>query len=402
MTEPHLRAARSTSRTPSGGGLLKFGGDALAALLHGREPCRARVRRGLRHAKARFDELGPLADLGRARDAEDARRHPQRHVRLLPRRRVAPRAAVCRARGHAHGRDGGGRRGRRDPRQRRDRGDAPRPALRRGQGGRPAAEGTARGQRRARAAAAARRPRPRRLRAAADPPRISQDGKRRAGAPPGVGRPSSTSAASTTLLAEHGADERRGRSRRAGRPAPSASRTSTASASSRPTSTRTAASIILVAGAPADRGRGRGTNPARRASDRRPRTALPLRIGVSRGRVFAGEVGAQFRRTYTILGTTAALAARLMGKAEPGPGAHHPRRCSSARAAPSRRRSSSRSRLKGIAEPVKALRRASRSRPATPEARQERLPFVGRERELAILSAALGPVRMGFGNDASS
>ena len=45
---------------------------------------------------------------------------------------------------------------------------------------------------------------------------------------------------------------------------------------------------------------------------------LPLRIGVSRGRVFAGEVGAEFRRTYTILGTTAALAARLMGKAEPG------------------------------------------------------------------------------------
>ena len=44
---------------------------------------------------------------------------------------------------------------------------------------------------------------------------------------------------------------------------------------------------------------------------------LPLRAGVNRGRVFAGEVGAPFRRTYTILGDTAALAARLMARALP-------------------------------------------------------------------------------------
>ena len=44
---------------------------------------------------------------------------------------------------------------------------------------------------------------------------------------------------------------------------------------------------------------------------------LQLSVGVSRGRVFAGEVGAPFRRTYTILGGTAALAARLMAKARP-------------------------------------------------------------------------------------
>src|SRR5687768_17710522 len=35
-------------------------------------------------------------------------------------------------------------------------------------------------------------------------------------------------------------------------------------------------------------------------------------------RSFAGEVGAPFRRTYTILGETAALAARLMARAAPG------------------------------------------------------------------------------------
>ena len=43
---------------------------------------------------------------------------------------------------------------------------------------------------------------------------------------------------------------------------------------------------------------------------------IPLHIGASRGRVFAGQVGFRFRRTYTILGDTAALAARLMARAE--------------------------------------------------------------------------------------
>src|SRR4029077_12982894 len=42
---------------------------------------------------------------------------------------------------------------------------------------------------------------------------------------------------------------------------------------------------------------------------------LPVHVGVSEGRVFTGQVGAPFRRTYTVLGDTAALAARLMAKA---------------------------------------------------------------------------------------
>ena len=41
---------------------------------------------------------------------------------------------------------------------------------------------------------------------------------------------------------------------------------------------------------------------------------LPVQIGVSEGRVFTGQVGASFRRTYTVLGDTAALAARLMAR----------------------------------------------------------------------------------------
>jgi class 3 adenylate cyclase/tetratricopeptide (TPR) repeat protein len=154
--------------------------------------------------------------------------------------------------------------------------------------------------------------------------------------------------------------------------------------------------LILVAGAPQTAGEDeeRILRAARAIADANSR--LPLRIGVSRGRVFAGEVGAQFRRTYTILGTTAALAARLMGKAEPGQVLTTPDVLE-------RSRTSFETMelepfvLKGIPEPVKAhdVRALATG---TPEARQERLPFVGRERELAILSAALGPVRMGFGN----
>ena len=123
---------------------------------------------------------------------------------------------------------------------------------------------------------------------------------------------------------------------------------------------------------------------------------LPLRIGLTRGRVFAGEVGARFRRTYTILGKTAALAARLMGKAEPGQVLTVPdflERCRSAfettELEPFR--------LKGIDGPVTALDVHSIAG-TVEDALEQRVPFVGRERELTIVSAALGPVRMGFGN----
>ncbi len=45
---------------------------------------------------------------------------------------------------------------------------------------------------------------------------------------------------------------------------------------------------------------------------------LPLSIGVNWGPVFAGEVGPPDRRTYTVLGDTVNLAARLMAKASTG------------------------------------------------------------------------------------
>ena len=46
--------------------------------------------------------------------------------------------------------------------------------------------------------------------------------------------------------------------------------------------------------------------------------APPVKIGVNRGHVFAGEIGAEFRRTFTVMGDTVNLAARLMAAAAPG------------------------------------------------------------------------------------
>ena len=44
---------------------------------------------------------------------------------------------------------------------------------------------------------------------------------------------------------------------------------------------------------------------------------MPVRIGVNAGHVFAGEVGPHYRRTYTVMGDTVNLAARLMASASP-------------------------------------------------------------------------------------
>lgn len=76
--------------------------------------------------------------------------------------------------------------------------------------------------------------------------------------------------------------------------------------------------IMLVAGAPTTFGEDqeRMLRAVRGIMD--AGTRLPLRIGVNAGRVFSGDFGPPFRRTFSVKGDAINLAARVMGKAATG------------------------------------------------------------------------------------
>ena len=156
--------------------------------------------------------------------------------------------------------------------------------------------------------------------------------------------------------------------------------------------------IILVAGAPQTFGddEERLLRTLRLAVD--SGLPLPVHIGVSEGRVFTGQVGAPFRRTYTILGDTAALAARLMARAgedeiwvAAGAFSRGGGSFAATELAPFQ--------VKGKTEAVRAvvLGDALTEVARPEEAVDDKLPFVDRERERAVLAASVAPVRMGFG-----
>jgi class 3 adenylate cyclase/tetratricopeptide (TPR) repeat protein len=154
--------------------------------------------------------------------------------------------------------------------------------------------------------------------------------------------------------------------------------------------------IILVAGVPTTAGEDeeRLLRTVRAAVD--AETKLPLHIGVAAGNVFAGRIGPPYRQAFTILGGTAALAARLMAKAD-------------ARSIWTTPDILERSRtlfattsvgaltLKGKAEPVEAVS-VGEVTGARERESPKKLPLVDRQRELPVLDAALVPVRMGFGS----
>ena len=126
---------------------------------------------------------------------------------------------------------------------------------------------------------------------------------------------------------------------------------------------------------------------------------LPVHIGANRGRFFTGQVGAPFRRTYTVLGDTAALAARLMARATEDEilvSSEAYRRGGASFAADALEPFM----VKGKSEPVQAyVLGALEAEPTAADAeRGGGLPFVDRERERAVLDAAVAPVRLGFGS----
>jgi class 3 adenylate cyclase/predicted ATPase len=76
--------------------------------------------------------------------------------------------------------------------------------------------------------------------------------------------------------------------------------------------------LILVSGVPTNQAddEGRMLRAARRIADHDG--TLSKKIGVNRGHVFAGTVGAAYRATFTVMGDTVNLAARLMTAAPAG------------------------------------------------------------------------------------
>ncbi len=75
--------------------------------------------------------------------------------------------------------------------------------------------------------------------------------------------------------------------------------------------------VIIVAGVPTwqEDDEGRLLRAARRIADTRPR--LPLQIGLNHGHVFSGEIGTARRSTFTVMGDTVNVAARLAAAAPP-------------------------------------------------------------------------------------
>jgi class 3 adenylate cyclase/predicted ATPase len=158
---------------------------------------------------------------------------------------------------------------------------------------------------------------------------------------------------------------------------------------------RNGGKIILVSGAPEARGddEERMLLALREIVEADP--PIPVRIGVNSGHVFVGDVGPPYRRTYTVMGDAVNLAARVMGKAEPGEilataavldGAHvvfdtQPLEPFM---------------VKGKRHPVIAFKvgkpKGSRQTDDT-----DRLPLVGHETELGVLLEALARAREGEG-----
>jgi class 3 adenylate cyclase/tetratricopeptide (TPR) repeat protein len=154
--------------------------------------------------------------------------------------------------------------------------------------------------------------------------------------------------------------------------------------------------IILVAGAPETRedNEERLLRTVRAIVDARP--PLHLRVGVSRGRIFAGQVGFEHRMTYTVMGDTVALAARLMARARVGEilvSAEAFERANGRFDATEQQPLT----VKGIRAPVRAFALGKlRERQSLEE--ETRLPFVGREPERELLGAAAASARGGSGS----
>ncbi len=123
---------------------------------------------------------------------------------------------------------------------------------------------------------------------------------------------------------------------------------------------------------------------------------IPVRAGVNHGHVFAGDVGAPFRRTYSTMGDAVNLAARVMGKAPFG-------RVLATRGVVEAATGRFRTEVvppflvKGKTRPVDALLVDEPLRDAAPRLHGSELPLIGRDAELEALDTAVSAARRGQG-----
>lgn len=121
-----------------------------------------------------------------------------------------------------------------------------------------------------------------------------------------------------------------------------------------------------------------------------------IQIGISRGRVWAGECGARIRHTYGVMGNEVNMAARLMGKAEPGQILVRRRVADEARQVFQFRQLGLMA-VKGGAEPIPVAELVGRQQAQALQTVQFEHPLVGREKEMGQMERLLDSVLVGKG-----